>query len=27
VDAANKKSAEIQQFVYTLRQANKGSSE
>jgi tetratricopeptide (TPR) repeat protein len=27
VDAANKKSAEIQQFVYTLRQANKASSE
>jgi tetratricopeptide (TPR) repeat protein len=27
VDAANKKSAEIQQFVYTLRQANKATSE
>jgi len=27
VDAANKKSAEIQQFVYTLRQANKANSE
>ncbi len=26
-DAANKKSAEIQQFVYTLRQANKATSE
>jgi tetratricopeptide (TPR) repeat protein len=27
VDAANKKSAEIQQFVYTLREANKENSE
>jgi tetratricopeptide (TPR) repeat protein len=27
VDAANKKSAEIQQFVYTLREANKANSE
>jgi len=27
VDAANKKSAEIQQFVYTLRQASKANSE
>jgi tetratricopeptide (TPR) repeat protein len=27
VDAANKKSAEIQQFVYTLRPANKATSE
>jgi len=27
VDAGNKKSAEIQQFVYTLREANRAASD